>query len=380
MKQFRISIFFCSPASPGAAGKHSNAGSALVVVLWIVGLLAMLIASLAFDAHLEARLISYSRKKLKAGYLARSGLELAKMIWARDVAEEDAEDGDPSDRWRDPALQLARGGTVTITEALGAGTLTVQLQPEPARRDIRKIAELALTDEGRAVEILERIFEVGGIPEDRWPGLIDSFLDWIDPDDEPRLDGAESEDYYLTLDPPYRARNHAALGTVGELLLIKGFTRTIVYGGVLDEGFETDDPVIVRGIADLLTTYGSLEVNVNAANERVLMTIPADPEIDELFAMAIREERGDFEQQEEQPPGWVRENKLFKDKNDFLTRMDLHNSGAAEHITTEPSKTYRITSIGDVEGVQRKIWCIAELMGTRSREVKMSIKEWREEE
>mgnify|MGYP000473525683 CR=1 FL=1 len=75
---------------------------------------------------------------------------------------------------------------------------------------------------------------------------------WIDDDSEVRYDGAETDDYYATLDPPYVAKN-GPLDTVGELLLIRGFSRAILYGGKLETGFEGEEPVTVSGIADLET-------------------------------------------------------------------------------------------------------------------------------
>jgi type II secretory pathway component PulK len=43
----------------------SRRGSALIVVIWVVGLLAMFITSMAFDAQVESRLTSYYRKRAK---------------------------------------------------------------------------------------------------------------------------------------------------------------------------------------------------------------------------------------------------------------------------------------------------------------------------
>ena len=48
----------------------------------------------------------------------------------------------------------------------------------------------------------------------------DSILDWIDPDDLPRVAGAES-DYYQGLAVPYYAKN-APIDDLSELLLVKG--------------------------------------------------------------------------------------------------------------------------------------------------------------
>ena len=53
--------------------------------------------------------------------------------------------------------------------------------------------------------------------------IVDSILDWKEPGDLHRLNGAKS-DYYESLSPPYSAKN-APLDRVEELLLIRGVTK-----------------------------------------------------------------------------------------------------------------------------------------------------------
>ncbi len=66
----------------------------------------------------------------------------------------------------------------------------------------------------------------------------DSILDWIDPDDQARDQGAESE-YYAGLSPPLRPRNGVP-PNLEELLLVKGVTRTRLLGPDLDGNFRVD--------------------------------------------------------------------------------------------------------------------------------------------
>ena len=86
----------------------------------------------------------------------------------------------------------------------------------------------------------------------------DSIQDWRDANDEHRLNGAESDDYYLKLPTPYRAHN-ANLESVTELLQIKGITPAIYNGN-------KERP----GLADLVTVRGSGPVNMNTAAPHVL--------------------------------------------------------------------------------------------------------------
>jgi type II secretory pathway component PulK len=94
------------------------------------------------------------------------------------------------------------------------------------------------------------------------PDIVDSIVDWMDADDDPNPNGAESS-YYLSLPNPYQAKN-GPLNSLDELLLVKGMTPYLLYGGdtnrngVLDEG-EIDT---TRGLSDVITVYGR-ELNVS---------------------------------------------------------------------------------------------------------------------
>src|SRR6185503_18301260 len=92
--------------------------------------------------------------------------------------------------------------------------------------------------------------------------------DWRENGPTPRPKGAKDE-YYLSLNPPYRAKG-APFATVEELLLVKGFTGWIVFGedynrnGLLDPSendgdatFPPDnsDGALFPGVAPFLTLW-----------------------------------------------------------------------------------------------------------------------------
>lgn len=330
-------------------------GSALIVVLWVVGLLSILVSSMAFDAHVEARLTAYSRRRLHAYYLAKSGIEVAERLMA-DSAGKEADDfaEDPEDVFSDTVERLADGLAVNgLQIELGEGTLSLWIEPEPSRRNVNLLKE----------QDWERILDLAGVPEDRWPVLIESFLDWLDKDDTPRFDGAETEDYYATLDPPYRAKN-GPLDTVEELLLIRGFSPALLWGGEME--LEFSEPVAVQGIADLLTTYGDGKVNINAASARVMRTLEG---VDEIAAGAIIEEREGLWRED-----GTQESAPFLNAQDLMRRIPGLSPGIQNHLTTD-SRIFRITAVGTVGGVSRRVWGIVEYKGKE-----LTILRWREED
>lgn len=345
-------------------GRHQpsrsvRSGSALILVLWSVALMAVLIGGFAFDSHVEGRITYYYRNRTKADYLAKSGIEVARMLMIKQAEVDDMdEDEEPAedDRWFDAAKLLSQGQRVDgWVEPLGEGEIVLSIVPEDSRRNVNQLDE----------EDWERILDVGNVPEDLWPEIIESFADWVDSNNRPLTDGAETEDYYATLDPPYAAKN-GPLDTVGELLLVKGFSRAVLFGGPLEDiEDEQGAPWMLSGIEDLLTTYGSGKVNINAATQRVLMTLP---EVDKLIAGAMIEEREGLLLDEASD-----EDTSFKSTSDLLARIPDLTSAATGDMSVD-SSIYRITSVGRVGGVERRIWCIVEREQDQLRFLR-----WREE-
>lgn len=352
---------------------RGKSGSALIVVLWVIVLLGMLVASFAFDARIEARLTSYYRNRVQADYLARSGLEIAELVMSKSdgmtAGAELDEEKAASDQWYTYAKKLADGAEVLIKHDLseagvGEGLITVKITPEPALFNINSIAEGG-RNYNNSDMIWENIFEVAGVPEEMRAELIDSFDDWTDKDDTARAEGAES-DYYEGLDKPYTARN-GPLDTVGELRLIKGFTKAILYGGPLgDEDIPDDQKIQCSGIADMLTTYGDGKINVNAATPRVLMILPG---VDDHIVDLIKEERQGWKDE-----SGATQDESFKNPGDFFARIPEVDSAAKSMVSTQ-SKIYRVTSTGEINGVPKSLWCIVRFSGKG-----MTVLRWREDD
>lgn len=71
--------------------------------------------------------------------------------------------------------------------------------------------------------------------------IAEAILDFIDEDEEARLNGAEFEDYYVDLPAPYKPPNKS-LNSIEQLLLVRGITPQLLFGydenrnGLLDQG------------------------------------------------------------------------------------------------------------------------------------------------
>lgn len=342
-------------------------GSALIIVLWVVALLSVLIGGFAFDMHVEAKIVSYLRKRLKAEYLSKAGLEYAQalLIHSQEIKGKGDSEEMKGKYWYNEARQLRQGHAIMgLKEKLGEGVFVLDIFPEGALRNINALKE----------EDWELIFEMSHVPSEKWPELIDCLNDWRDPDDEVSKDGAETDDYYARLDPPYKARGHRATGskdpkrapsdkmanldTVEELLLIKGWNDAILYGGYEEEG-ETNTTAMT-GIIDLLTASPDAgeQVNINAATKRVLMTLPG---IDDTLAEAIITERNKGDRQGLTGTSQIDEDSTFKGMSDLfsrvpeLSRLKAEDQQRLKTLGGTASSVLRVRSSGVVQGVEYRM-------------------------
>jgi len=245
-------------------------GFALVAVLLVLGLLGIIGAEFSYSMRLEASAIRAFRDNINAAHLAEAGLEQALRELSGDVK----------------AVSEAVDGLLTFySQQLGGQQLVAQqlvaLPRLPRTRVRLGPGEFSyrITDEQARLSIggnpnqqrLDKLLQCLGIDKNKRDQIVDSILDWADPNEEHRLNGAESDDYYLTLPTPYRARN-GPIESVNELLQIKGVTPTL---------FEGADGK--PGLRDVLTARATGPPNINTAGPVVFcaMTI-SDAEISEI--------------------------------------------------------------------------------------------------
>jgi len=103
---------------------------------------------------------------------------------------------------------------------LGRGRASYRIIYKPNALDPNKVSQ---NDWHRLLETACGIEE----GEER-NALVDAFIDWIDADNLARANGAE-EAFYQELDPPRHVKN-APLSSYEELLLVYGFTPSMLYG------------------------------------------------------------------------------------------------------------------------------------------------------
>jgi general secretion pathway protein K len=236
-------------------------GFALIAVLLVLAVLGIVGAEFAYSMRLEASSMRAWRDSIGAAHLAEAGVEQA----MREIAA--AGDGSYVTMADDGLLtfydknlaafpRLARTGV-----RLGPGEFSYRITDEQARLNLNN-------PQGDRLDKLLQCMGVDKLARDQ---IVDAILDWIDPNEEHRTNGAESEDYYLKLPTPYRARN-AAIESLNELLQIKGITPALFRGA--------DGKI---GLVDVLTVRAPGQVNVNTASPPVFCAMGvSDAQISEF--------------------------------------------------------------------------------------------------
>ncbi len=224
-------------------------GFALIAVLLVLAMVGVLGAEFAYSMRLEATSVRAYKDTLTAAHLAEAGVEQAIREVAGDVMHAVlAEDGSLTfyNRERQELKRLPR-----TKVPLGIGHFSYRITDEEARLNLNTSPP----------DRVERLLQALGLEKSDRDTINDSLQDWRDPNEEHRLNGAESEDYYLKLPLPYRAKN-ANLDSITELLQIKGVTPAIYYGTAGKPGLEA-----------YVTVKSPGQVNLNTASCVVLRAL-----------------------------------------------------------------------------------------------------------
>lgn len=261
------------------SGKTSQNGIALLLVLWVLTILMVIVLSFSFMTRTETQASFTYRESIEKRFLAEAGIErgIMELIY-RNVNRGQTVVLEGREAWKTDGTPY--GGE------MGVGRYSVRLFDEAGKININKI------NDSNAIIMRQLLLNLGVKDEDV-NTIVDSILDWRDPDDLVHLHGAES-DYYLSLPNPYKAKD-ADFDTIEELLLVKGVTPELLYGTAER-----------KGIIDFLTVIPQAveKINVNSASKEVLMAVPGmTPEVVE----AIISLRGTREIMQQDIPGLPQE-------------------------------------------------------------------------
>jgi general secretion pathway protein K len=275
---------------------------ALVIVMIVIFVLAILAGTFATSMKVEMHLARSANYETELEWLGRAGVERAKYF----IVEQMRIPGQGSYNSLNQRWAGGPGGTndlfaeIPRQEELGNGRFSVTIEDQE-----RKLNVNLLDRDPQMLQIFQQALDLIGVEPASYSVITDSLLDWLDPDGPRQLSGAES-DYYLSLEPPYRAKN-GPLDHISELLLVRGVTPAMYWGSALHQhtysafqppptGFAADEePIYNVGLVDIFTAISNGKINVNTAPVTTLQLIPG---ADEVFVSFILERRRGLDQED----------------------------------------------------------------------------------
>src|ERR1039458_10806209 len=192
----------CNPGNP------SERAIALVIVMISIFVLTMLAAGFAYSMKVETKLARNANSEAELEWLGRSGVEYARWVLANSRAN-------PMQPFDSLAQPWATGsGWLGPTNApiaelqnpltLGHGTVSWKITDLESKFNINAPEPVLL-------QVLPQALTLIGVAPGEATPIVNSILDWIDPDDQTRPEGAETR-YYEGLNPPYIAKKRTIHG------------------------------------------------------------------------------------------------------------------------------------------------------------------------
>lgn len=231
-------------------------GVALILVLWIFIFLFVVAFDFSTSVREEATAAHRFSDETVGYYLAVAGFERGLYDYLNQQAgtgptQQDKKVDFVDGSWRE--------------EAVAGGVSRIRMVDEGGKINISRVSE----------QTLRRVFANLGIDDIRRDILVDSIMDWRDPDDLHRTNGAEN-DYYATLSPAYTSKN-GPLDSVEELLWVRGMTAALFFGYAQDKGqsLENTRPIALR---EIFTVDSPIDrVNLRTASAEVIHALLGIP-------------------------------------------------------------------------------------------------------
>lgn len=294
--------------------RDRNFGSALILSLWALMLLSATLFAWVKYIDQDISIATQANAELDALALAHSGVNVAVH---------------PNVTRATPLLHKrfspTRGYDVRLTSE--AGKLNLRwLFHEAVANQQTPLATAKLT-------LFKRYLERRGLSFEQRQALVDCILDWLDPDNLQRINGAEEE-------PNYHPPNRGEFLSVDELALVKNSKPLTSQAGWRDDFTIFSQP----GVIDLQSApLELLEIlpNVGDANARRFVQIRAGA--DKLDG--------------------TKDDHIFKDINEAMQYLNIAGPAAAQlaqFVTVEPQPPIlRIVSVGQSGKVYRQIEAVA---------------------
>jgi len=298
----------------------TNKGVALLMVLWVLILLMVIASEFAYSMRTGTNITRNFKETTQAYYIAVAGLHrcIREIVWQANqpktrISVKDYESADDIMAWRT--------NTDIPAVSFGEGSYKIKIDNESGKININHAGRGLLRVMLNAFELDDREKDV----------IVDSILDWRDPDHNHRINGAE-DDYYLSLQSAYECKD-GDFDTVNELLLVRGVTHEIVYNGIEIFAKLVGGDEIKKNKSKTKRNFFNYNVlNINAMTPRLWRIFPEVT--DELVAEIVE----------------------YRKTGDFISTTDIKRIVGpevflqiAKYITMQSSPYYTVSAVGQLD-------------------------------
>ena len=265
---------------------------ALIMVLWVIAVLSVIVLEFSFAMRTEVNITQNYKQELQLYAMAEGGVQraIAELVYKHDTRVQQKRK--PLDAAKTPPANrewVADGRPYSLP--FDQGVCEVRIMSEAGKININLVSE----------SMLRKIMGNLGLEGEIKDIIVGSIMDWRDPDDFYRVNGAENA-YYQSLKEPYHCKN-GNLDSIEELLLVRGITPDLFYGKK-GKGEEEKSKVHQIGLKDIFSIYSpTQQIDINSATPAALRGFLGIP-----FEMAQRIAK-------------ARESKEFENQQDLLQRV-----------------------------------------------------------
>jgi len=248
---------------------RNQEGIALVMVLWVMAILSVVVLEFSFAMRTEVNITQNYKEELQLYGMAQGGVHraIAELIYKHDPKVQQLRKTLTTEEIPPDKKEWVTDGRSYFLP-FGQGTCEIKVMSEAGKVNINLVSE----------SMLRKIITLLGLEGEMRDIVVDSILDWKDPDDFYRVNGAENS-YYQSLKESYYCKN-AYFDSIEELLLVRGVSPALFYGGKVGKKEEAGEKMDQVGLKDIFSIYSpGVQIDINSATPvvlRVALGIPMD--------------------------------------------------------------------------------------------------------
>ena len=248
---------------------RNQEGIALVMVLWVMAILSVVVLEFSFAMRTEVNITQNYKEELQLYGMAQGEVHraIAELIYKHDPKVQQLRKTLTTEEIPPDKKEWVTDGRSYFLP-FGQGTCEIKVMSEAGKVNINLVSE----------SMLRKIITLLGLEGEMRDIVVDSILDWKDPDDFYRVNGAENS-YYQSLKESYYCKN-AYFDSIEELLLVRGVSPALFYGGKVGKKEEAGEKMDQVGLKDIFSIYSpGVQIDINSATPvvlRVALGIPMD--------------------------------------------------------------------------------------------------------